>query len=160
MPRSSRVRWVFLTRWRGSDFSLREVTDLTSSLLHDFTIFFQLSHAVWASIQVTPQYAGASWSTEIPWKIFFLRKVPLFLFFLHIFYFPTLIVSLHSAKVISDEMSVPQDEEAVIFFPSGKWLTELVLSCIILPFSFNFLDSERDFFPQESAFISLFPAHF
>ena len=29
----------------------------------------------------SPQYTGASWSAEIPWKIFFfLRKVPLFLF--------------------------------------------------------------------------------
>ena len=59
-------------------FLLREVTLLFSRMI--FTTFFQLAHAVRASIQVTPMYRYylVNW---ILWKIFFFLRKVLYFFF-------------------------------------------------------------------------------
>ena len=72
VPRSSRMRWVS-TRWSGSDFSLREVTDLTYSVLHDFTIFFNL-HMLFEPAYKSPpiiQVLAGQLKYSGLWKFFF-----------------------------------------------------------------------------------------
>ena len=51
--------------------------------LHDFTTFF-FAHAVWASIQVTPNVQVLPDQLKYQERIIFPRKVPLFLFILHV----------------------------------------------------------------------------
>ena len=53
----------------------------------DLQLFFFFAHAVGASIQVTPniQVLSGPGPGQLKYPVFFLRKVPLFLFILHIF---------------------------------------------------------------------------
>ena len=76
---------IFLPCGRMETFS--QGSDLIYILFsHDFTTFFQHVHAVWASIQVTPNIQVLP--GQLQKEFFFLRKVPWFLSILHIFKLP------------------------------------------------------------------------
>ena len=73
---------IFLPCGRMETFS--QGSDLIYILfLHDFTTFFSTCTCCLSQHTSHSQYTGATWSTAD--RIFFLRKVPLFLSILHIF---------------------------------------------------------------------------